>query len=272
MPLQIIDVFRLSYNLPSITINQKGMTYRCSLGRSPRAHRRTIGFNSSQHIYYKHLADYYSRLGIADSSAFYARLAYGALHDSFERKTEKRVLELEKQYDLTAKEAELEKVQYQQRLLVMGLVALVLLAVGLVLLLRNRSRELRAEQITRSFVQAAAKTHQNTLSLLKPLTTRPKSSTVEGLQASIAEIATDLRKGFTKNFSEAIEQNKEALTSRQQEILKKLNGERAKTIFILSELEYNEQDIAEYTCTSTDSVRTMINNNKKITDSRSSRE
>jgi hypothetical protein len=179
---------------------------------------------------------------------------------------------LEKQYDLTAKEAELEKVQYQQRLLVMGLVALVLLAVGLVLLLRNRSRELRAEKITRSFVQAAAKTHQNTLSLLKPLTTRPKSSTVEGLQASIAEIATDLRKGFTKNFSEAIEENKGALTSRQLKNLEKLNGERAKTIFILSELGYNEQEIAEYTCTSTDSVRTMINNNKKITDSRSSRE
>ena len=221
----------------------------------------------SQHVYYKHLADYYERFGIADSSAFYARLAYGALHDSYERKTEKRVLELEKQYDLTAKEAELEKVQYQQRLLLMGLVALALLACGLVLLLRNRSRELRAEKITRSFVQAAAKTHQNTLSLLKPLTTKPKSSTVEGLQASIAGIATDLRKGFTKNFSEAVEENKGALTSRQLKNLEKLNGERAKTIFILSELGYNEQEIAEYTCTSTDSVRTMINNNKKITGS-----
>lgn len=225
----------------------------------------------SYHYFHK-LASLYDHIGETDSSAHYANLAYDALYNYIDQRTNKRVLELEKQYDLTAKEAELEKVQYQQRLLVMGLVALALLAGGLVLLLRNRSRELRAEKITRSFVQAAAKTHQNTLSFLKPLTTKPKSSTVEGLQASIAGIATDLRKGFTKNFSEAIEENKGALTSRQQKNLEKLNGERAKTIFILSELGYTEQEIAEYTCTSVDSVRTMTNNNKRITDSRSSRE
>jgi tetratricopeptide (TPR) repeat protein len=227
---------------------------------------------SYSHHYYHKLASLYDHIGETDSSAHYANLAYDALHNYIDQWTNKRVLELEKQYDLTAKEAELEKVQYHQRLLVMGLVALALLAGGLVLLLRNRSRELRAEKITRSFVQAAAKTHQNTLSLLKPLTTKPKSSTVEGLQASIAGIATDLRKGFTKNFSEAIEENKGALTSRQQKNLEKLNGERAKTIFILSELGYTEQEIAEYTCTSVDSVRTMTNNNKRITDFRSSQE
>lgn len=226
----------------------------------------------SYHLYYKHLADCYEQLGNADSTAYYARLAYSTLHNYLDRKTEKRVLELEKQYDLTAKEVDLAKVRHHRSLLAVSLAALALLAGGLVLLLRNRSRELRAEKITRSFVQAAAKTHQNTLSLLKPLTTKPKSSTVEGLQASIAGIATDLRKGFTKNFSKAIEENKGALTSRQLKNLEKLNGERAKTIFILSELGYTEQEIAEYTCTSVDSVRTMTNNNKRITDSRSSRE
>ena len=44
----------------------------------------------------------------------------------------------------------------------------------------------------------------------------------------------------------------------------KLPGERAKTVFILTELGYDEQEIAEYTCTSFDSVRVTINNIRKI--------
>lgn len=34
-------------------------------------------------------------------------------------------------------------------------------------------------------------------------------------------------------------------------------------VFILSELGYKEEEIAQYTCTSVDSVRVTINNNRK---------
>ena len=222
----------------------------------------------SFHVYYQNLADLYSQLGETDSTARYAQLAYEALHESVTKKTEKRVLELEKQYDLAAKEAELERMRHHRGLMAVSLAALLLLAGGLALLLRNREQKLRAERITRSFVQAAARTHQFTLSSLKPLTAPRKSATVEGLKREIGNLATTLRKGFTDNFAAAIESSQDALTPRQRADMQKLSGERAKTVYILTELGYDEDAIAEYTCTSADSVRVTINNNKRVLSSR----
>ena len=235
------------------------------------AHRRPVD-TMSYHIYYRHLADDYKNLGVADSSAHYARLAYEDLHKQQDRRTEKRVLELEKQYDLAAKEAELERMRHHRGLMAVSLAALLLLAGGLALLLRNREQKLRAERITRSFVQAAARTHQFTLSSLKPLTAPRKSATVEGLKREIGNLATTLRKGFTDNFAAAIESSQDALTPRQRADMQKLSGERAKTVYILTELGYDEDAIAEYTCTSADSVRVTINNNKRVLSSREAAE
>ena len=226
----------------------------------------------SFHVYYQNLADLYSQLGETDSTARYAQLAYEALRESVTKKTEKRVLELEKQYDLAAKEAELERMRHHRGLLAVSLAALLLLAGGLALLLRNREQKLRAERITRSFVQAAARTHQFTLSSLKPLTAPRKSATVEGLKREIGNLATTLRKGFTDNFAAAIESSQDALTPRQRADMQKLSGERAKTVYILTELGYDENAIAEYTCTSADSVRVTINNNKRVLSSREAAE
>lgn len=78
-----------------------------------------------------------------------------------------------------------------------------------------------------------------------------------------ADLATTLRKGFSDNFATAIESCLEALTPRQRADIQKLSGERAKTVYILTELGYGEEAIAEYTCTSVDSVRVTVNNNKK---------
>ena len=215
------------------------------------------------HVYFMQLADLYGQLNHPDSAAHYARLAYEALQDQQARRTEKRILELEKQYDVAARDAELDKARYHQNLLYVSLAAMALLAGGLFLLFRVQSRKLKSEQVTHSIIRAATKTHQNTLSLLKPLYTKRKTS-VEELQAKLKDLSSQLRKDFSQNFSEAIEENRQALTSRQQEVLMKLPGERAKTVFILSELGYDEQEIAEYTCTSFDSVRVTINNIRKI--------
>lgn len=214
--------------------------------------------------YYEHLADLYEQNGNADSAAHYAMLAYHSLRDVLERRTEKRILELEKQYDLSAREAELERARYRQNLLTVIVAALLLLTGGLVFLVRNRNRKLRAEQVTRSIIQASAKTHQNTLSQLKPLCVKRKSYTADELQSELGRITTNLRKGFTQNFSDAIEKNRQALTLRQQEILQQLSGERAKTVFLLDELGYTEEEIAEYTCTSIDSVRVTKNNIRRV--------
>lgn len=215
------------------------------------------------HVYYNNMADDYQHLNHPDSAAHYARLAYEALQDQQARRTEKRILELEKQYDVAARDAELDKARYHQNLLYVSLAAMALLAGGLFLLFRAQSRKLKSEQVTHSIIRAATKTHQNTLSLIKPLYTKRKTS-VDELQAKLKDLSSQLRKDFSQNFSEAIEENRQALTSRQQEVLMKLPGERAKTVFILTELGYDEQEIAEYTCTSFDSVRVTINNIRKI--------
>ena len=217
-----------------------------------------------RHIYYRHLANDYDQSGNADSAAHYALMAYQALYEQQERRTEKRILELEKQYDLSAREAELERARYRQNLLTVIVAALLLLTGSLVLLVRNRNRKLCAEQVTRSIIQASAKTHQNTLSQLKPLCVKRKSYTADDLQSELGRITTNLRKGFTQNFSDAIEKNRQALTLRQQEILQQLSGERAKTVFLLDELGYTEEEIAEYTCTSIDSVRVTKNNIRRV--------
>ena len=218
----------------------------------------------SIHVYYQNLAYLYSQTGAADSSAHYAQLAYEALKGSVSQKTEKRILELEKQYDLSAKEAELERARLHRSLMAVSLMALLLLSGGLALLLRNREQKLRAERITRSIVQAAARTHQFTLSSLKPFAARRKSVTAEEMQKGVADLAAALRKGFSDNFAAAIESSLDALTPRQRAEMQKLSGERAKTVYILTELGYGEEAIAAYTCTSADSVRVTINNNKKI--------
>ena len=81
-----------------------------------------------------------------------------------------------------------------------------------------------------------------------------------------------MRKGFTDNFAAAIESSQDALTPRQRADMQKLSGERAKTVYILTELGYDEDAIAEYTCTSADSVRVTINNNKRVLSSREAAE
>lgn len=253
-------------NMMAVIYRQKGQYDNAILWEKASFVHARLEDSLSRHVYFRHLAEDYNQLGNADSSAHYARLAYQALYDQQAHRTEKRILELEKQFDIASKEAELETTRHRQNLLTVIILALSFLIAGLFMLVRSRNKKLRAEQFTRSIVQASAKTHQNTLSLLKPLCIRRKSNTVEDLQSKLAVITTDLRKGFTHNFSDAIEKNRHALTPRQQDMLQMLSGERAKTVFILSELGYSEEEIAEYTCTSADSVRVTKNNNRKAID------
>ena len=51
--------------------------------------------------------------------------------------------------------------------------------------------------------------------------------------------------------------------ARTRKNAEKLSGERAKIVFILSEMGYSDVEIAEFTCTSVDSVRTLGNNNQR---------
>ena len=226
--------------------------------------KRQVQDSIWDHVYYKGLASLYEQQGCSDSSAHYALLAYQSLHDVQEQRTEKRILELEKRYDVAAREAALEKTRHQRNLLIVVVCALILLLASFLRQLYMQKRRQAAEKMTKDVIHAAAKTHQNTLSQLNELRKKPKSRTVQSLQEDIGDIARDLRRGFSENFSKALSENIAALPPEIRKSAEKLSGERSKIVYILSELGYEDSEIAEFTCTSSDSVRTINNNNKKL--------
>lgn len=225
---------------------------------------RRITDSSLYHIYYERLASLYEQQGNTDSSAHYSQLAYKSLYDNYRHRSEKKILELEKKYNMAAKESQLEKARNQRNLLAVIVISLVLLSGVFGGLLYIRNRQLAADKLTKSVIIAAAKTHQNTLSQLRELRKRPMSRTVQSLQEDIGTITRNLHRGFTQNFSTALEENLRLLPVRTRKAAEQLSGERSKIIFILSELGYSENEIAEFTCTSIDSVRTIGNNNQKV--------
>lgn len=215
------------------------------------------------HIYYRNLANLYGQLWETDSSFHYAMLAYESLRESLDRKTEKRILELEKQYDMIARQASLDRIRNNRNLLMVLLASFAILAAALAGFLYVKKKQLATEKVSRSLIQAAAKTHQNTLSLLNSLKDKPKSRTVESLQNNIKDITKNLRTGFSNNLSEAIESNLNSLPRNLREGVSSLTGARSKTVFLLSQFGYTDEEIAAYTCMSVDSVRVTKNNNEK---------
>ena len=220
--------------------------------------------SSIYYYYFYSLADLYDQQGNADSAAHYALMAYRSLRDVMDERTEKRVLELEKQYDVSSREAALAKTRQQRNLLIVAVCALVLLLASFLRQRFMQKKQRAAETMANSVIYAAARTHQNTLSQLKELQRKPKFRTVESLQDNISVITKDLRRGFTQHFSEALANNLASLPPHIRQSVEKLSGERAKIVYILTELGYSESEIAEFTCTSIDSVRTIGNNNEKV--------
>lgn len=216
------------------------------------------------YVLYAKIANLFQQRGESDSAAVYALAAYNTLRDSYKANTEKRILELEKKYDLASRNAELEKARHHRNLLIILLSSVLLLSATLCYFLILRKQQFKAEQVRNSLIQAAAKTHQYTLSKLSELTDKPKSRTVESLQDQIKDITKNLRIGFSNNFTEAIEMNLDSFSPKIKESLSKLEGARAKTVYVLSEYGLSFEEIAEYTCTSVDSVRVTVNKNKKI--------
>ena len=121
-------------------------------------------------------------------------MAYQALHDSFEQKTEKRILEQEKQYDLSAKQAELDKAKSERRLLWLSLF-FTLIAVGLlvaILLLTRRNLALANQKrikdaIVQSIVKAVVATYAEIV--------RKVTSILDGAQQKAVFVLTEM--GFS---------------------------------------------------------------------------
>ena len=247
------------------------------------------------YIYLNKLAEIYSRLGESDSTAYYAQLAYQSLYDNYERKTARRILELEKLYDTAAQKDQLRRVNASRT--IVSLIALVCLLAASFLsyvFVQHRKRlkeaedrtalaeclmeaqqaanqeqeiRLQQERLTKNIVLAAAKTHQNTLSTLEEFKSRPLIHPEKTLPQRIAQLTTNLRSGFSTHFAEAIEGTLDLLNPEQRIVLKRLSGARTKTVWLLKEFGYTVEEIAIYTCTSPDSVRATLSKiNKTLSD------
>lgn len=208
----------------------------------------------SYHVYFPNLADLYENLGNADSIAHYAQLAYQAPHDSFQQKTEKRILELEKQYDLSEKQAELDKAKSERRLLWLSLF-FTFIAVGLlvaILLLTRRNLALANQErikdaIAQSMVKAVVATYagiNNKLSVIHNLPEKQR-------QAALERLIIENRNNSSTNLIAALEENYSDLP----ELV--MDSAQQKAVFVLTEMGFYPSEISGLLGTSSSQVRTV---------------
>ena len=214
----------------------------------------------SYHIYYRKLSDLYEQLGDADSTAHYARLAYKALHDRFEQKTEKRILELEKQYDVASREAALERERRVRN------VALLLLAFALVvaallfwqwrLMRRNealRQREALKDAVAKSVVNAVVATYSGINKRLGVIHNLPEKERQDALNRFIQENKTNV----SRNLLVALEANYNDLPEDVRQVDALLDGAQQRTVFILTEMGFGPGEIGKMLGISSSQVRTV---------------
>lgn len=214
----------------------------------------------SYHIFYRNLADLYEQLGDTDSTAHFAQLAYKALHDSFEQKTEKRILELEKQYDVASRVAAIERERRVRN------VALLLLAFALViaallfwqwrLMRRNealRQREALKDAVAKSIVNAVVATYSGINKRLSVIHNLPDKERQDALNSFIQEN----KMNTSRNLLAALESNYNDLPEDVRQVDAVLDGAQQRTVFILTEMGFGPGEIGKMLGISSSQVRTV---------------
>lgn len=212
------------------------------------------------HIYYRNLANLYGQLGDTDSTAHYAQLAYKALHDSFEQKTEKRILELEKQYDVASREAALER-ERRVRNIVLLMLAFVLVVAALLywqwrLMRRNealRHREALKDAVAKSVVNAVVATYSGINKRLGVIHNLPEKERQDALNRFIQENKTNV----SRNLLVALEANYNDLPEDVRQVDALLDGAQQRTVFILTEMGFGPGEIGKMLGISSSQVRTV---------------
>jgi len=247
-------------NMLASIYRQKGLLDSAVMyEKASLAHRRPVD-TMSYHIYYRHLADDYKNLGVADSSAHYARLAYEDLHKQQDRRTEKRVLELEKQYDLAAKEAELVRERNRWQLLLTMLIALLAIT-GLLfwqwrLLRQNvdlQERQDMKDTVAMSIIHAVVSTYAGINKRLTVIHNLPDGERQDALNRLIQDNKTNV----AKNLSAAIEDNYDTLPKYVRRTIALLDGAQQKAVFILTEIGFSPGEIGKMLGISSNQVRTV---------------
>lgn len=244
-----------------------------------------------QYIYYKRLSDLYNQKYALDSSSHYARLAYQELRENLNRLSDRKVLELEKKYDLAKKEAELVRVRRDKDIVLIGLFISVLVALLLATLYylnrlrtqaqrraleaerqlkqqlqeRNQieiaiaNRNLTSEKQLREILLELSKTRNVTISKLTPILNKAygeKSSVSKDLEILMSSLTGDHTAKITTILESDLAHQKPIL----KEVANILSGLQMRAVFILTEYGCTTAEIKEYLCTTASSVRATKSN------------
>lgn len=215
------------------------------------------------HTYYNRLSILYERLGNRDSSAHYARQAYQSLRENYGRKTEKRILELEKQYNLATKEAELIKAKHHRLLLIILLwFSLIIISVLIWILRLNKKLKETEKQakmkdnLTRSLLMSVLSTYTGINRKLSLIHNQPS----EKRQGALNQLIRDNQKALAHNIDVSLEAFSEFIPKPVRDIADTLNGAQQRGILILTEMGYSSNEIAQMLSTSIDQVRSVKSN------------
>lgn len=188
----------------------------------PSSDRQTI------HVYYHDLSDLYWQQGNADSSAHYARRAYEALHAQQDKRAEKRILELEKQYDVASRDAALERVR------------------------RSRDKA-QKDAYAMSVVRAVVATYAGVNKKLTVIHNLPDGKR----QDALGKFIQDNKAQMSANLLSALDESDLAIPESVRQIATLLDGAQQRTVFILTEAGFPPADIGKMLGISSNQVRTV---------------
>ncbi len=221
---------------------------------------RRIADSTYYHTYYNRLSILYDRLGNRDSSAHYARRAYQSLRNNYSQKTEKRILELEKQYNLSTKDAELIKAKHHRALLMILLwFSLIIIAILIWVLRLNRKLKETEKQakmkdtLTRSLLMSVLSTYTGINRKLSLIHNQPSGKRQDALN----QLIRDNQKALAHNVNVSLEAFSEYIPQQVRNIADTLNGAQQRGILILTEMGYSSNEIAQMLSTSIDQVRSV---------------
>jgi hypothetical protein len=219
---------------------------------------------SQDSIYYhailNRLSYLYDKIECPDSSAHYAHLAYQSLCKEYSQKTEKRVLELEKQYDMTAKEAELAKAKHHRTLLtallLFSLIILAILVWNLYLSRRLRESDHQAklkDSLARSLLMSVLSSYSGINQRLSYIHNLPSEKRQEALNLFIREN----QKNLANNIDGTLSSYTENFPPNIRTIAGLLGGVQQRAVFILTEMGFSINEIASTLSTSGSQVRSV---------------
>ncbi|MBR3450218.1 MAG: hypothetical protein IKH24_05190 [Bacteroidales bacterium] len=217
------------------------------------------------YILFQDLAELYDLRGEADSTAHYAQQAFRSLNASYDQKTTKRILELEKQYNLAKTQSELDRVRHSRNITCLAAGLLILLAASIFLFLRTRHKEaeklirvqqqqLEEEKLVRALLLSTAKTFNNVIPSLKKLVNLSITQK-SPLEKPLTEMLENLRRDIPGNITEALEKTPTLQDETFRQAISALNTAQEKAIFLLTEMNYTVQEISQILGITPDVVR-----------------